>query len=169
MINKQSVWFVTLFSLIIVLSIYYFTMSDNSLASILNEAKESESQTEPVSSEVSESSILISLRVKDDEDVLKELNDYQTILLDQTKSSDEKNNAYNSLMTLSQKKSEEEKIEKKIKSTHNLDSFVKIRNDTISITISSSEHTPTIANNIIRTVQSLYDQNKYITVKFQTT
>ena len=35
MINKQSVWFVTLFSLILVLSIYYVTMNDNSLASIL--------------------------------------------------------------------------------------------------------------------------------------
>ena len=35
MINKQSLWFVTLFSLILVLSIYYVTMSDNSLEKIL--------------------------------------------------------------------------------------------------------------------------------------
>ena len=36
MINKQSVWFVTLFSLIIVLAIYYVTLNDSSLQNILN-------------------------------------------------------------------------------------------------------------------------------------
>ena len=31
MINKQNLWFVTLFSLILVLGIYYVTMKDESL------------------------------------------------------------------------------------------------------------------------------------------
>ena len=30
MINKQSLWFLTLFSLILVLSVYYITMPDES-------------------------------------------------------------------------------------------------------------------------------------------
>ena len=80
---------------------------------------------------------------------------------------EEKNNAYNSLMALQAKKTDEEKIEKKIKQTFSLDSFAKIKNDTISIVIASTEHSNTIANNIIRTVSEMFDEEKYITVKFQ--
>lgn len=165
MINKQSVWFVTLFSLILVLSIYYVTMNDSSLANILETA--SDKNTTSVNLEVTESSLLVALRVEEDESVLKEMENYQSILLDSSKTSSEKNNAYNSLMMLNQKKAEEEKIETKIKETFQLDSFVKMKKDTISIVIASSDHNQTKANEIIRCVSDMFETNKYITVKFQ--
>lgn len=168
MINKQSVWFVTLFSLILVLSIYYVTMNDNSLASILENTNTTTTTSLPVNSEIEESSLLVSLRVEEDEAVLEEMGNYQSVLLDTTTTTEEKNNAYNSLMALNQKKADEEKIEKTIKETYQLDSFAKVKDDTISITIASSEHSTTLANNIIRTVQELFEDQKYITVKFQT-
>ena len=168
MINKQSVWFVTLFSLILVLSIYYVTMNDNSLASILENTSTTTTTSLPVNSEIEESSLLVSLRVEEDEAVLEEMENYQSVLLDTTTTTEEKNNAYNSLMALNQKKADEEKIEKTIKETYQLDSFAKVKDDTISITIASSEHSTTLANNIIRTVQELFEDQKYITVKFQT-
>lgn len=163
MINKQSLWFVTLFSLILVLSIYYVTMSDNSLEKILGD----NSNTSLVSNEVNENSQLVALRVKEDEEVLKEMESYQQILLDSTKTSEEKSDAYNSLMTLNSKKGQEQEMEEKIKKEYQLDSFVKIKDDTISITVSSNEHTANLANNIIRTIQSMCDKKMYITVKFQ--
>ena len=163
MINKQSLWFVTLFSLILVLSIYYVTMSDNSLEKILGETN----NTALVSNEVSENSQLVALRVKEDEEVLKEMESYQQILLDSTKTSKEKSDAYNSLMTLNTKKGQEQEMEDKIKSEYKLDSFVKIKDDTISITISTSDHSANLANNIIRTIRGMCDENMYITVKFQ--
>ena len=166
MINKQSVWFVTLFSLILVLSIYYVTMKDSSLENII-ENNTTENTSDPVNVNEEESSLLVSLRVEEDEAVLKEMENYQSILLDTTKTTEEKNNAYNSLMALQAKKTDEEKIEKKIKETFSLDSFAKIKNDTISIVIASTEHSNTIANNIIRTVSEMFDEEKYITVKFQ--
>lgn len=165
MINKQSVWFVTLFSLILVLAIYYVTMQDSSLQKIIENSQNETSV--PVNVDVEESSLLVSLRVQEDEAVLEEMQNYQAVLLDETSTTEEKNNAYNSLMALQSKKSEEEKIEQQIKETHNLDSFVKIKDDTISIVIASAEHDSSLANNIIRTVQSLFDEEKYITVKFQ--
>ncbi len=163
MINKQSLWFVTLFSLILVLSIYYVTMSDNSLEKILGE----QNDTALVSNEVNENSQLVALRVKEDEEVLKEMESFQAILLDSTKTSEEKSDAYNSLMTLNSKKGQEQKMEDKIKKEYQLDSFVKIKDDTISITISSKDHSANLANNIIRTIQQMCDKNMYITVKFQ--
>lgn len=165
MINKQSVWFVTLFSLILVLSIYYITMKDSSLESILNGTNEDTSS--PVSVEVEESSLLVSLRVEEEQAVLEEMQNYQDVLLDNSTTTEEKNAAYNNLMALQTKKSDEEKIEKTIKETYNLECFAKIKEDTISIVVGNSEHSSTTANNIIRTVQSLFNEEKYITVKFQ--
>ena len=71
MINKQSLWFVTLFSMILVLSIYYVTMKDDTLATIksLDNTKEIEEVN------VTSSSALVALRVADDEEVLKEMED----------------------------------------------------------------------------------------------
>ena len=165
MINKQSIWFVTLFSLILVLSIYYVTLNDSSLKSILDTATSQSDSSVSVSKE--ESSLLVALIVEEDESVLKQMNDYQEILLDANKTSAEKNEAYLSLMALNSKKEEEAKIEKKIKEEFNYDSFVKINKDNINVTIACQEHNSSLANNIMRSIQSLYDTNKYITVKFE--
>ena len=165
MINKQSIWFVTLFSLILVLSIYYVTLNDSSLKSILDTATSQSDNSVSVSKE--ESSLLVALRVEEDESVLNQMNDYQEILLDANKTSAEKNEAYLSLMALNSKKEEEAKIEKKIKEQFNYDSFVKINKDNINVTIACQEHNSSLANNIMRSIQSLYDTNKYITVKFE--
>ena len=163
MINKQSLWFVTLFSLILVLSIYYVTMSDNSLEKILGNTE----NTALVSTEVSENKELVALRVKEDEEVLKEMENYQQILLDSTKTSEEKSDAYNSLMTLNSKKGQEQEMEEAIKKEYQLDSFVKIKDNNITITVSTNEHNANLANNIIRTIRQMTDKERYITVKFQ--
>jgi len=166
MINKQGLWFVTLFSLILVLSIYYVTMSDDTLSSILdNNTTTDNSQMANVN--VEESSILVSLRVSDEEKMLKEMNELQTILLDDAATLEEKNDAYDQLLLLNANKGKEEELEKKIKQEFQLNSFVKIQNDQISIVIESNNHNVETANNIIRSVQSLYDKKMFITVKFQ--
>lgn len=163
MINKQGLWFVTLFSLILVLSIYYVTVKDDDLLALATSATTKNQEVV----ETTESSVLVSLRVQDEEEMMQEMESLQTILLDDTASLQEKNDAYNSLQTLNANKGKEEKLENKIKETYKLDSFVKIKNDQINVTIASKEHNSTLANNIIRTIQEEYDQNMYITVKFQ--
>lgn len=161
MINKQNLWFVTLFSLILVLGIYYVTMGDESLSVLAGENN--------ISKEVSvkESDVIVALQVDRDEAVLKEMNEYQSILLDDTATIEEKNDAYNALQALSNSKSECEKIKKLITEKFKFDNFVKIDGDSISITIAAKDHNKEIANNIIREVQRLYDKQKYITVKFE--
>ena len=161
MINKQNLWFITLFSLILVLGIYYVTMGDEALNTLVGENN--------ISKEVSssESDIIVALQVEKDEAVLKEMNEYQSILLDDTATIEEKNDAYNALQALSNSKSECEKIKTLITEKFNFDNFVKIEGNTISITIAQKNHNKEVANNIIREVQSLYDKQKYITVKFE--
>lgn len=166
MINKQGLWFVTLFSLILVLSIYYVTMSDDSLSSILDNNQVTE-DSQTVNADVEESSILVALRVSEEEKMLQEMNELQTILLDDAASLEEKNDAYDQLMAINANKGKEEELEQKIKEEFQLNSFVKIQNDQISVVIESNEHSADKANDIIRSIQALYDKKMYITVKFQ--
>ncbi len=163
MINKQNLWFLTLFSLILVLSIYYFTLSDDTLSTL----KEESNTNEVAKVEVDESDVIASLQVADDEEVLAKMEEYQNVLLDEKASSEEKNDAYDSLQQLNSNKGKEEEIEKKIKEKYNLESFTKIKDNQINVVIASNEHNNEIANNIIRTVQELFENKMYITVKFE--
>lgn len=163
MINKQNMWFVTLFSIILVLSIYYVTISDNTLQDII----ESNEQTVSKEVEIEESDVLVALRVSSDEEVLEEMEKLQTILLDETASIEEKNDAYSSLQALNSNKGKESKIEELILSEFKYKSFVKIKNDQINITIANDKHNAELANNIIKKVQELYETRMYIAVKFQ--
>ena len=162
MINKQNLWFVTLFSLILVLGIYYVTMKDENLSTL-----ESNNEVIKTVSKVNESDLIVSLQIEKDEEVLKEINEYQNILLDKNATVEEKNNAYSAIQSINNNKTESLKIEKCIKDKFNLESFVKINNDNINIVINSNKHSNQIANDIIREIQDLYDNQKYITVKFE--
>ena len=162
MINKQNLWFVTLFSLILVLGIYYVSMDDEALATL---ASDKEASKEVI--EIKDSAVLVALRVAEDEEIMKAMQNYQDILLDEAATLEEKNNAYDALQALNTAKGEVEKLEKLIKDTYNYDCFVKINGDSISVVVSAKEHSTEIANKIIRSVQAVYDTQKYITVKFE--
>ena len=163
MINKQNLWFLTLFSLIMVLSIYYLTMSNDTL-STLNVNADTKEETNLVISE--ENDTLIALKVASEEEFLARMEDLENILLSDVATIEEKNDAYEQLQTLSKNENEKETISQKIKDEFKLDSVVSIQNNTITITVASKKHDTTLANNIIRSIQSLYQENKYITVKF---
>ena len=80
---------------------------------------------------------------------------------------DEKNNAYEQLKYLSVIEGEEEKLEKLIKKEYNLNSFVKIDNNTITVVAAKKKHDVTLANNIMRSIQAEFDTKQTITVKFE--
>ena len=167
MINKQNLWFVTLFSLILILGIYYVTMIDKDATLAAISESVSNNIKETTSVEVLDDSTLVALRVKEDEEVIAKMEELQTILLDDKATLEEKNNAYESLQSINTNKGKEEEIEKLIKKEFKLNSFVKISGDKISITIASNEHDFKIANDIIVKVQSLYQDRMFITVRFQ--
>ena len=169
MINKKSLWFLTLFSLILVLSIYYITMPSELLLTTTKENIKEEKKEKEVNVDIEESNLLVALRVEADDQMTKQIEDLQLILTNAESSVDDKNKAYEKIKQLNDNRGEEEKLESQIKENYNLDSFVKIDNNQIQITINSSEHSENIANNIMRTIQSNYEESKYITVKFQTT
>lgn len=160
MLNKQNLWFITLFSLILVLGVYYVTIGDESLN------YESIVDNSSLVLSITETSALTALQVANDEEVLDELAMYESVILDNYSTVDEKNDAYNSIQTIQNNESKCAEIESLILEKFSLEAFVKIDGDTISVTISSTDHDEELANSIIVEVQNLYETQMYITVKF---
>ena len=109
MINKRNIWFFTLFSLIIVLSVYYITMPNE-----LNLETNTTNEIEHVSEEVNDSTVLVALRVEKEEEYITEVESLRTILTSGSSTIEEKNNAYEKIQNINIIKGEEEKLEKQI-------------------------------------------------------
>ena len=163
MINKKNLWFLTLFSLILVLSIYYITMPDELL--LTTNTKKVINNIPEIS--INESDILVSLRVDSDATMEKEIEELQLILTSADTTVDEKNIAYEKIKSLNNNRGEEERLEKIIQEKFDLKSFVKINNSQINVTIKSNDKGNIEANKIMRALQEACDTKKYITIKFQ--
>ena len=163
MINKQNLWFVTLFSLILILGIYYVSIDDD-VKSVLK--TEDTLDSTPVV-EITESDVLVALEVERDEEKQTLMEEYQDILLDTSSTVQEKNTAYENMQKLNNSVNDEKKIKDLIKEKFKFEFFVKIKDNTISIVALKNEHDNNLANQIIRSVQELFPEEKYITVKFK--
>ncbi|MDD6224445.1 MAG: SpoIIIAH-like family protein [bacterium] len=172
MINKQSLWFLTLFSLILVLSVYYITMPNELLLTnnsnyterTVKEETNTDSDTKVT---ITESESLVSMRVNLEEERGETMAELKSLLTSEQTTSEEKNNAYEQIKYLNDIKAKEEAIEQKIKNKFQLDSFVKIDNTEIKIVAVKKDHDITLANNIMRSVQEEFEGKVYITVKFE--
>lgn len=165
MINKKNLWFLTLFSLVLVLSVYYITMPSELLVTNNGKVKINDGDDKDVV--IEESDILTSLRVEADNQMKQEIDVLKQVLTNVDVSVEEKNNAFEELKLLNQLKGKEEKLEDLVKSTYNLGSFIKIDDDQIRVVIESDDTSPSLANNIMRTIQQQFENKMYISVKFQ--
>ena len=164
MVNKKNLWFLTLFSLIVVLSIYYITIPDDLLLTA-NTKNVIKNNTPEIS--VNSSDILVSLRVDSDASMEKEIEELELILTNADSSIEEKNVAYEKIKRLNNNRGEEEKLERLIKDKFNLESFVKIKDGTINVTIKSEDKGNIEANKIMRSIQETLDTKNYVTIRFQ--
>ena len=172
MINKQGLWFLTLFSLILVLSIYYITMPDqmfltnNGNVTGTDDENNSLEDDAPVSSTIDESSHLSVLKVE-----LESTRDEQKAALEEIINSkdstkEEKNNAYEELKTLNNNKGLEETITKKLKDDLELESFVKITNDEVLVVVEKDSHDVALASQIMNLVQQEFTDKVSVSVRF---
>ena len=164
MINKKTLWFLTLFSLVLVLSIYYVTMP-NELLLTSNGVENSENDDKKIN--VEESSIISALKIEDNNSTLKEIGSLKEILTKEDSSVDDKNKAFDALKLINQISSKEELLEEKIMNNYSLDSFVKIDGDQIRVVIESETHDNDLANKIMKTIQKEFDTKQYISIQFK--
>ena len=159
--NRQNLWFLTLFSLILILGVYYITL----LSDVFSK-KGVENVSKNIDVEVSESNKLVSLRVERDEKISSLMSELQEKIVSST-STEEKNSAFEELQVLNLAKGKETYLEDKILNNFKINSFVEINNDNINVTISSKEHNSNLANEIMRSVQEEFEDKKNITIKFE--
>lgn len=162
MINKNNLWFLTLFSLVLILSIYYITMPSE----LLN--TENEKRAEKTAKvETSEVDLISALRLEDESSGEEEVNKLKETLSDAKASVEEKNTAFEELKKVNGKQAKEEMIEEKLKTELKLETFVKVDGDQIRVVVGSKEHSASLANEVMRLVQDLFDSKMYISVQFQ--
>ena len=95
------------------------------------------------------------------------MNELQKVITSDTTTTEDKNKAFNNLQELNLTKGKETYLEDKILEKFKIKSFVEINNDNIKITIASSEHNTSLANNIMRSIQEEFTEKKNITIKFE--
>ena len=169
MINKKNLWFLTLFSLVLVLSIYYVSIPSELLVSSNGNIKEevvSGDKDDTSNVSIEESDMISALKVEDNANTLESINKLKETLTNPTSSIEDKNKAFEELKTINNIASEEETLEQKIKDTYKLSAFVKVSGDQIRVVVDSKEHDMKLANSIMRTIQESYDKKIYISVKF---
>ena len=144
MINKKNLWFLTLFSLVLVLSVYYITMPKELLLTNNSDPK----IDDPVVS-IEEVNIIETLRQEDNANTIEEINKLKATISDNAITTDARNEAFDALKLLNQISSKEEILEEKVKNVHGVDSFIKIDGDQIKVVVNTKKHDKTLANKIM--------------------
>lgn len=162
MINKNNLWFLTLFSLVLILSIYYIAMPSELLST------ENDKSTEKTAKvETNEVDLISALRLEDESSGEEEVNKLKETLSNAKATVEEKNTAFEELKRVNGKQAKEEMIEEKLKTELKLDTFVKVDGDQIRVVVGSKEHSASLANEVMRLIQELFDSKMYISVQFQ--
>ncbi|MDD4036677.1 MAG: SpoIIIAH-like family protein [Bacilli bacterium] len=165
---NEGLWLLTLFSLVLVLSVYYITMPNELLlTNNQNYTKADGNKDNNSMVDIKESDYLTSLRVASFDERLELLENLKSIITDMQAGIEEKNNAYEQIKYLGVIKGQEEKLETKIKDLVKKDVFVKIDNDQIRVVVASNKHDYKLANDIMRSIQEEFNSKMYISVKFQ--
>ena len=159
--NKQNLWFLTLFSLILILGVYYITLPSDIFK---NTSVEKVSKNVDVT--VSETNKLVALRVERDEKISDVMSELQDKIIN-SNDTNEKNSAFEELQVLNLAKGKETYLEDKLLDKYQINSFIEINNDNIVVTIAAKEHNNSIANDIMRCIQEELEEKKNITIKFE--
>ena len=161
MINKSKLWFLTLSSIILVLAVYYIAIPSPATSSVFS--SKNANNTEEI--EIEESEALTAMRITKDEENLQAIQTLQEVLLDSSKSLEEKNNAYEQIKYLNANKSLEDKLEKDIYENYKYNSFVSINDNNLKV-IANKDKSIEVANELIAFVNTKTDRSYYVSVKF---
>ncbi|MFD2681171.1 SpoIIIAH-like family protein [Bacillus seohaeanensis] len=181
LLKKQTVWLLTMLSLVIVLSVYYITSPTqqvNDMASQEEGKKQTENQQEDNKQTSANGEMEVVTEAAGDEafDAMRiEMQNQRDALHEELTakvgnadlSADEKSAAYEQMEVLRELATTESVLETMIKTMGYEDALVRADGDKVNITVKADEHSATAANEIIRLVTSEIGQLKPVAVQFQ--
>mgnify|MGYP004584335763 FL=1 len=172
MINKQGLCFLTLTSLILVLSVYYITMPNellittNGYQETTNKGSDSPDDSS-VSVSIKESNVIETMKTLLSEERQVKTNKLNATITNDKLSKEERDNAISELKYIAKIENMELKLTKKIKDEFKLNSFIKIEDDVVEVVINSSKHDASLVVKIMNAVQKEFDDTMYISVSFK--
>ena len=165
--NKKNLWFLTLFSLVLVLSIYYVTMPEDLLKASTTGLNIEDMDKENIEVNIEESDAISALKVEDTSKTNDTLSELEEKLTDTTTTTEEKNDVYERIKIIHTNSGLEEVIENKINKNYKCEAFTKIEDTSVKVVVDECDNSKTLANNIMRLVQEQFDKKMYISVQFE--
>lgn len=195
LLKKQTVWLLTMLSLVVVLSVYYITTPDGksnknvATEQAKDQAKENtgietsgkdkeaaegqgltvqESEDGSVISQISnDDDLFTALRMEINDSRSKMKASLKTMVGNNELSSDAKVKAYDDLQKLEAIEGKERVIEMLIKGKNYEDALVRVEGDKVKITVKSKDQSKTAANEILRLVNSELGDLQDVMVSFE--
>ncbi|OIK10140.1 stage III sporulation protein AH [Bacillus sp. OV322] len=186
LLKKQTVWLLTMLSLVVVLSVYYLTSPGKTQSDMAAVEQKGDKQTvekdkakAPVAKKSTKSgSAAVSIASGDDdfeamrmemEDERSQLRDQNTTIMGNTElSAEERNKAYEANKEIGDEKVKEGILEKLISGTMNYDdALVRIDGKDVNVTVKADKLSQKEANEIIRTVEKEVGDAQNVAVEFQ--
>lgn len=160
--KKQGLWFLTLFSLILVLSVYYITMPSELFKS--NNSKQE--VTEEASLDVEKLEAVSALKVELKEERREKVEELNEKINSDSTSTKDKNKAYEELKEITNIEGIEDNIEAKIKKNFNVNSYIKVDQNNVEVVVEKEKHDVSLANEIMQSVQEEFEDSVSISVRF---
>ncbi|MFB3165997.1 stage III sporulation protein AH [Bacillus niacini] len=184
LLKKQTVWLLTMLSLVVVLSVYYITSPEqksNELAAVKQEEKADQKEKETkTDSEAKEGDTVISqvagdeefealrLKLQDDRSELKE--QLNAVVATTDLPAAERSEAVDQMKKLNEIAQKEEMLETLIKAMDYEDALVRADGATVKIIVKSKkESSKSEANAIIQMVKKEIGETNFVAVEFQPT
>ena len=110
MMNKKNLWFLTLFSLVLVLSIYYVTMPNDLLKASTSSLNNTLKKVNNIKSTTKEADAISALKVEDDSKTKESLEELQKKITNADTPAEEKNKAYEEIKSINNNNGLEETL-----------------------------------------------------------
>ncbi|KXH87481.1 SpoIIIAH-like family protein [Sporosarcina sp. HYO08] len=176
--NKRTVWFLTLLSLVAVISIYYVKekapMPFDGIAIFSKETRDATNLTEKASDPTKTTPVFaegvlfeeMRMQVRDERSQIKDQLTDKMLSSDYT--SEEKNAAFDEMAKMTKQESAEALMEMQIKALGYPDAFVRKDEGKVNVTVLSSEdgHSAEMAEEIIHYVKTSWEDAQVVQVDF---
>lgn len=174
MVKKQTVWLLTMLSLVVVLSVYYVTTPDSQKSNMVTSPVEQSTKKDAASKDTSEDTSVKSsgdeqfteLRLQMEDQRSEAKAELQSIITSATASAQEKSKAYEDFKAINTLAEKEALLETLVKSQGFDDALVRADGESIRITVKADKLSKQDANKIIQLARSEVGQ-KQVAVKFE--
>ena len=178
LLKKQTVWLLTMLSLVVVLSVYYVTSDPSSTNQVAkNEASKTKTESKEqasssknnvkITTKTASNEVFEELRLERQDEMSKQQEELTNKLASNDLTPDEKSKAYDEMQKLTERANKEQVLETLIKSKGYDDALVQADGNQVIVTVKSSKHDKAAANQILKLVNEELGNSPKLAVEFK--